>query len=138
MKQQSARLTIGELARRAGLGLSTVRFYERAGLAPTPTRSASNYRLYSDDAVTRLRFIRRAQQLGFTLDEIKGLLELRVSRRTPCAEVRLRAQAKIADIRERIRSLRQMSRALAKLADNCEAHSDGAGCPLLEYLEGKL
>ncbi|MCI0537992.1 MAG: heavy metal-responsive transcriptional regulator [Verrucomicrobiales bacterium] len=138
MKRQTARLTIGELARRAGLGLSTVRYYERAGLAPVPARSASNYRLYPDDAVIRLRFIRRAQQLGFTLEEIKGLLDLRVSRRTPCGEVRSRVQIKIADIDARIRSLRQMRRALTKLAHDCEAHRDGAGCPLLEYLEGQL
>src|SRR5262245_47161131 len=108
MRKAPARLTIGELARQAGLGLSTVRYYERTGLAPAPTRSACNYRLYSNDAVTRLRFIRRAQQLGFALDEIKELLELRVNRRAPCPEVRSRAQAKIADIEARIRSLRQM------------------------------
>src|SRR6266542_5401936 len=81
MKRAFMRLTIGELARRPGIGQSTVRYYERAGVLPQPGRTAANYRLYADDAVTRLRFIRRAQQLGFTLNEIKGLLDLRVSRR---------------------------------------------------------
>lgn len=138
MKRQAAHLTIGELARRASVGLSTVRFYERAGLVPPPARTEANYRVYPDEAVTRLHFIRRAQRLGFTLEEIKGLLELRVNRRTPCADVRARAEAKIADIEARIHSLRQMGRALAKFASDCEKHSDGAGCPLLEYLEGKL
>ena len=138
MKQLSAQHTIGELARAAGVGVSTVRYYERAGLLPQPDRTATNYRLYRDEAVARLRFIRRAQQLGFTLEEIKGLLELRVSRRTTCADVRSRAEAKITDIEARIRSLRQMSHALTKLADECETHSDGVGCPLLEHLEGKL
>ena len=138
MKRQTAWLTIGELARRAGMGVSTVRYYERAGLAPVSARSASNYRLYSEEAVKRLRFIRRAQLLGFTLKDIRGLLELRVSRRTPCAEVRSRAQARIADIDARISSLRQMSQALAKLANDCETHQDGDGCPLLEHLEGGL
>ena len=120
MKGQEAsgdRLTIGSLARRAGVGVPALRFYERAGLLPKPARSGANYRLYSEEAVARIQFIRRAQELGFTLNQIKNLLELRVNRRTSCAEVRSRAQAKIADIETRIRSLRQMSRALAKLAD---------------------
>ena len=123
MKRLSAQHTIGQLARASGVSVSTVRYYERAGLLPQPDRTASNYRLYRDEAVARLRFIRRAQQLGFTLEEIKGLLELRVSRRTTCADVRSRAEAKIADIEARIRSLRQMSRALTKPADECETHS---------------
>ncbi len=138
MKRAFMRLTIGELARRPGIGQSTVRYYERAGVLPQPGRTAANYRLYADDAVTRLRFIRRAQQLGFTLNEIKGLLDLRVSRRMPCADVRACAKTKIADIDVRIRSLRQMSRALEKLAEECQAHADGTGCRLLKYLEGKL
>src|SRR5881397_809545 len=91
MKRLSAQHTIGELARAVGVGVSTVRYYERAGLLPQPDRTASSYRLYRDEAVARLRFIRRAQQLGFTLEEIKGLLELRVSRHTTCADVQSRA-----------------------------------------------
>ena len=130
-------LTVGRTARLAEVGIPTMRFYERAGLLPKPTRTASNYRLYRDEAVTRIRFIRRAQQLGFTLKEIKDLLELRVSRRTSCAEVRSRAEAKIADIESRIRSLRQMRRALGKLAHECETQS-GGDCPLLKHLEGEF
>ena len=114
-----------------------MRFYERAGLLPKPTRTAANYRLYPDEAVTRIRFIRRAQQLGFTLKEFKDLLGLRVSRRASCAEVRSRAEAKIADIEARIESLRQMSRALAKLAHECETQG-GGDCPLLKRLEGEF
>src|SRR5947208_8484390 len=103
-------LTVGRTASLAAVGIPTMRFYERAGLLPKPTRTAANYRIYPEEVVTRIRFIRRAQELGFTLKEIKDLLQLRVSRRTSCAEVRSRAQAKIADIQARIRSLRQMSR----------------------------
>ena len=114
-----------------------MRFYERAGLLPKPTRTASNYRLYPEEAVTRIRFIRRAQQLGFTLKEIKDLLELRVSRRTSCAQVRAHAESKMTDIEERIRSLQQMKRALTKLAHECETQS-GGHCPLLMYLEGEF
>src|SRR6266567_7334681 len=138
MKRVLAQYTIGQLARRAGIGQSTVRYYERTGLLPQPDRTASNYRLYPEEAVVRVNFIQRARRLGFTRKEINELLELGVGRRTSCAEVRSRAEGKIADIEARIRSLRQMSRALLKLADKCDAHSDGAECPLLEYLEGKI
>jgi len=133
----SSRMTVGRTARLADVGIPTMRFYERAGLLPKPTRTAANYRLYPDEAVTRIRFIRRAQQLGFTLKEIKELLELRVSRQTSCAEVRSRAEAKIEDIEARIRSLRQMSRALGKLAHECETQG-GGDCPLLKHLEGEF
>ena len=129
-----AHLTIGQTARLAKIGIPTMRFYERAGLLPKPTRSASIYRLYPDEVVARVRFIRRAQQLGFSLKEIKSLLTLRAGRRTSCAEVRARAHAKIADIESRIRSLRQMSRALAALAEECD-NSKGIECPLLKHLE---
>lgn len=131
-------LTVGRIARLAEVGIPTMRFYERAELLPKPTRTAANYRLYPEDVVTRIRFIRRAQQLGFTLKEIKDLLELRVSRRASCAEVRSRAEAKISDIKARIHSLQQMSRALTKLADECEARGGSTGCPLLEFLEDAL
>ncbi|HEV2395075.1 MAG TPA: MerR family DNA-binding protein [Verrucomicrobiae bacterium] len=131
-------LTIGRLARLAEVGVPTLRFYERAGLLPKAARTASNYRLYPDEGVVRIRFIRRAQQLGFTLNEIRDLLALRTNRRTSCAEVRSRAHAKITDIKARIRSLRRMSRALAKLARECDARSNGIECPMLKHLEGRF
>jgi len=130
-------MTVGRTARLAEVRVPTMRFYERAGLLPMPMRTASNYRLYPEEVVTRIRFIRRAQQLGFTLKEIKELLELRVTRRRSCAQVRSRAQAKLADIEARIRSLRQMSRALGRLANECETKS-GGDCPLFKHLEGQF
>ena len=114
-----------------------MRFYERTGLLPKPTRTAANYRLYPEDVVTRIRFIKRAQQLGFTLKEIKELLGLRVSRRTSCAQVRSHAENKMADIEKRISSLREMKRALTRLAHDCETQS-GGDCPLLKHLEGEF
>jgi len=133
----NSRLTVGRTARLAEVGIPTMRFYERAGLLPKAARTAANYRIYSDEAVTRIRFIRRAQQLGFTLKDIKELLGLRVSGRTSCSEVRSRAEAKVADIEARIRSLRQMSRALGNLARECQSEG-GGDCPLLKYLEGEF
>jgi MerR family transcriptional regulator, copper efflux regulator len=138
MGNHHSSLTVGRVARLGGVGVPTLRFYERAGLLPKPARTSSNYRVYSAEAVKRVRFIRRAQQLGFTLKEIHELLALRVSRRANCAQVRLRAERKIADIEARIKSLQQMSRALTKFADECETHSRRVDCPLLQYLEGEL
>src|SRR6266851_8360228 len=94
--------TIGRLARETGINLETVRYYERQGLLPKPPRSASGYRLFPADAAQRLRFIRRAQELGFSLKGIRELLALRVSPRTSSAEVRKRTEVKIADIEQKI------------------------------------
>ena len=131
-------LTVSRLARRAQVGIPTLRFYDRSGLLPKPKRSASNYRLYPSESVHRIRFIRRAQQLGFSLSEIRDLLNLRRSEQTPCVLVRERAEAKIADIRERIHSLKRIGRALAKLAAACNRQHSDQSCPILEYLEEPL
>jgi len=130
--------TIGSIAKLAGVPVTTVRFYERADVVRPVSRTAANYRLYSGDAVARIRFTRRAQELGFTVREVKDLLALRSSGGKSCQKVRVTAGAKIADIESRIRSLQRMGRALSKLADECETHVGNAGCPLLEYLEDKL
>lgn len=128
-------LTIGEVARRAEVGVETVRFYERQGLLEEPERRASGYRQYDDEAVAVLRFIRRAKELGFTLKEIKGLLALRLDASATRAEVRQQAGAKVADIEARIADLQRMRDVLAKLVKKC--HGDGAasGCPILEALQ---
>src|SRR5207247_2671094 len=96
-------LSIGQVARLAGVGVETVRFYEREGLLEEPPRRESGYRQYGEDVVARLRFIRRAKELGFTLKEIAGLLALRVDPDTTCADVRQRARTKIADVEAKIR-----------------------------------
>jgi len=117
-------LTIGHLAREAGVNLETVRYYERRGLMPKPPRSASGYRLFPSDAARRLRFIRRAQELGFSLKEIRELLSLRVSRTTTSKDIRARAEAKIVDIESKIRSLESMKKTLRKLTGVCDGSSD--------------
>src|SRR5713226_7658982 len=113
MKMKS--VTIGHLAKEAGVNLETVRYYERRGLLPKPPRSAAGYRLFPSDAARRLRFIRRAQELGFSLKEIRELLWLRVSRTTRSRDIRARAEAKIADIEAKICSLESMKKILRKL-----------------------
>jgi MerR family copper efflux transcriptional regulator len=128
-------LTIGRLAKEAGVNLETVRYYERRGLLPRPPRSESGYRLFPDESAGRLRFIRRAQELGFSLSEIRELLSLRVSRTAKRTDVRRRAEAKIADIEARIRSLHSMKRALHKLTRVCAGCGPIAECPILESLD---
>ena len=130
-------LTIGHLAREAGVNLETVRYYERQGLLAKPPRSASGYRLFPSDAARRLRFIRRAQELGFSLKEIRELLSLRVSRRTTSADIRTRAEAKIVDIEAKIKSLESMKKTLRKLTRVCDGCSPVAQCPILESLDGE-
>lgn len=131
-------MTVGRTARLADVGIPTMRFYERAGLLPKAKRTAANYRLYPADAVARIRFIRRAQHLGFTLKEIKSLLELRVSPKSGCSDVRRLAGEKVTDIEARIRSLQKMRKALLKLAEQCDAGRGDPGCPLLKFLESDL
>ena len=139
MKQNGdALLTIGRLARIAQVGVSTLRFYEREGLLPRPPRTASNYRLYPTEAVRRIRFVRRAQELGFTLTEIKQLLNLRVAGASTCVHVRQRAEIKIRDIGKRIDSLRRMARALTKLSSACGKKQPNQTCPILDHLEEHL
>ncbi|MEX1027022.1 MAG: heavy metal-responsive transcriptional regulator, partial [Candidatus Paceibacterota bacterium] len=115
-------LTIGQVARQAGIGVETVRFYEREGLIEEPDRRASGYRQFEEVVVDRLRFIREAKELGFTLKEIKELLSLKLDPRSSCADVRQRAEAKIDDIEEKIRMLQRMKRALGKLTKACSGN----------------
>ena len=128
-------LTIGGAARRAGVNIQTLRYYERRRLLPAPKRTASNYRVYSDDTVRRVRFIKRAQELGFTLTEIKELLSLRASPRSRCEDVRKRSKAKITDIDEKIRTLEAMRRALSKLVRACSGRGPATECPILDSLD---
>ncbi len=128
-------LTIGRLAKQAGVNLETVRFYERRGLLPKPPRSASGYRPFPSDAARRLRFIRRAKELGFSLKEIRELLSLRVSRTTTSRDIRTRAEVKIADIDAKIKSLESIKKRLRKLTNVCEGCVPVAECPILESLD---
>lgn len=128
-------LTIGKVARIARVGVETIRFYEREGLIEEPPRRESGYRQYPEETVHRLRFIKRAKELGFTLKEIKELLALRIEPETTCEDVRLRAEAKIVDIEERIRTLQRMKEALTKLTLACRGRGPVSRCPILEAME---
>lgn len=126
--------TIGQLASDADVGVETVRFYERRGLIPEPPRTDAGYRQYDQEAVDRVRFIRRAKELGFTLREIRSLLDLRTGTAAECAEVREQIDGKLADVAERIRDLKRVERGLETLRRRCEAADPQGDCPTLERL----
>jgi MerR family transcriptional regulator, copper efflux regulator len=128
-------MTIGYVARRAGVGVETLRFYEREGLIDEPPRRDSGYRAYPAEVIDRVRFIRRAKELGFSLREIKELLALRIAPGATCPQVKRRAEAKIGDIEEKIRSLQQMKRALEKLVGACAGKRPLRECPILDALQ---
>ncbi|HHK60563.1 MAG TPA: MerR family transcriptional regulator [Desulfobacterales bacterium] len=128
-------LTIGRLARQSGVGVETIRFYERQGLLPPPARTPANYRIYPEQDVRRLRFIRRAKALGFTLREIRELLDLRHRPDASKKEVRQRAEAKIADLDRRIEELARIRAALQHLVSACDGHGPATDCPILDALE---
>ena len=127
-------LTSGKLAKTAGVNLETIRFYEREALLPKPPRTAAGYRHFPAEAIQRVRFIRRAQTLGFSLKEIKELLALSAARGTSCATVRHRAERKVAEIEQKITALAAMKKALQKLAEACSGRGPVTRCPILECL----
>ena len=130
-----SRLTTSEVAKQGGVNLETVRYYERRGLLPKPPRTATGYRAFEPDAVRRLRFIRHAQALGFSLHEIKELLALRVKAGVSSADVRQRAQAKLVDIDEKLKTLRAMKKVLTRFTESCSGAGPISRCPILAALE---
>lgn len=130
------RITIGQVARRADVSMDTVRFYERRGLLREPPRNESGYRLYDEDAVQRLRFIRRAKALGFTLSEITDLLVLDEAPSRPAERVREQAQAKLDAIDAKLRDLHRMREVLLGLTEACD-RTEADTCPILEALTTK-
>ncbi len=129
------RLRSGQVAARAGVNVQTLRYYERRGLLEQPPRGPSGYREYPAEAVRVVCFIKRAQQLGFTLAEVEDLLRLRTDHGSNRAEVRAAARAKAMDIDARIGDLQAMRRALDVLIDSCSRSGSRRECPILEALE---
>ena len=130
-------LTVGRTARQAGVNLQTVLYYERRGLLAPARRNESGYRLYGPQAVQVIRFVKNAQALGFTLDEIGQLLRLRVGRRDRCASVRRQARRRLDSVRDKIAGLRTIERTLQRLLKNCNERKTTDLCPILESLESR-
>ncbi len=127
-------LTISRLAQSSGVGIDTVRYYERNGLLPEPPRRASGYRAYRDEDVQRLRFIRRAKQLGFSLEEIRGLLELSQQNEQGVPGVHATAAARLAELDARIEELERVRNGLRQLVQACPGHGTPHECPILKAL----
>ncbi len=127
-------MTIGEVAERSDVNVQTIRYYERRGLLPAPPRSSSGYRQYDASNVVRIRFIKRAQALCFSLNDISELLDLRIDPSSNCEEVLAHAEIKLRDIDEKIEALRAMRRSLESLAGACRERRTTSDCPMLEAL----
>lgn len=126
--------TTGRLAKAADVNVETLRYYEQRGLLPEPPRRDSGYRMYPLESVERLRFIKGAQELGFTLEEIKQLLTLRVSESADKSVVRNHAQQKVKQIEAKIRALQEMQDALEHLIHECSGEGPTSDCPILEAM----
>lgn len=133
-------LTAGQLAKAAGVGTETIRFYERKGLLPKPARRTSGYREYTLGDAKRIQFIKRSQELGFTLTEIKGLLELRTHANGICAEVKQRTSEKLIEVSAKIRDLKKLEKALKYAVSTCaKPPRSTSKCSILDLIEsGKV
>jgi len=127
--------TIGQLAKAVGVNIQTVRYYERLKLLSPSARRPSGYRLYGQEEERRLRFIKNAQALGFTLHEIEELLDLRVSSKARCGDVQRRAEAKLRHVEAKVRDLQALARSLRNLIQTCRAGQPTDRCPILQSLE---
>jgi Hg(II)-responsive transcriptional regulator len=127
--------TIGQIAKMAGVNVETIRFYERKGLLKPAGRQPSGFRQFSTDAVTRIRFIKRSQELGFSLVEIKELLALRVDSDSVCADVKSRTEAKVHVIEQKLEDLQRIRSVLLRLLETCDQSGTSEECPLLDALE---
>lgn len=134
MNMPANHLRIGAVARACGVSIDTIRYYEREGLIPPPRRRASGYRDYDHSAVRRLRFIRSAKDLGFSLDDIRELLALSADREHGVRGVKQRARARLAMIDERLRRLKDMRDGLQALVEDCPGHGEPGDCPILRAL----
>ena len=128
-------LKIGDVAQRAGVNIQTIRFYERKGLIKKPPRRESGYRVFGEEDVRVIRFIKRAQSLGFTLEEVSHFLDLRKDRLS-CSKAQSLAEQKLDDIEQKLKDLRAMRKALKTLVASCEETGRSGDCPILESFEG--
>lgn len=127
-------LKIGDVARLSGVGIETIRYYEKEGLLAAPARRPSGYRQYDDAAVQRLQFIRQSKQLGFSLSEIRELLRLWFDANSRCVHVRTLAEARLADINQKIDELDAMRQKLTGVLAECQHQATIVDCPIFDVL----
>ncbi len=135
MEIKQENLTIGAFAKAAGVNVETIRFYQRKGLLPEPEKPYGSIRRYGEADVTRVRFVKSAQRLGFSLDEITELL--RLDDGTHCDEASQLAEHKLQDVREKLADLARMEAVLSELVCACHAQKGSVSCPLIASLQGE-
>ena len=128
------KISIGKLANQAKVNIETIRYYERRGLIAAPPRNKSGHRQYSTEAVRRTEFIKRCQSLGFSLNEIQDILELRMTQQSTCADMKLRVTEKLATVEKKLNELIQIRDALTRLEKKCTGSGPIGKCPILEEL----
>lgn len=138
MNTPAPSFTIGTVAKRVGVAIDTIRYYEREGLLPAPMRRASGYRSYGESTIRQLRFIRRAKELGFTLEEIRELLALSADRQRGVEAVKQRAQQRLALLEQRIGELQRVRDGLEQLVNACPGHGAPEQCPILRALSDEV
>ena len=131
-------LTIGDVAKEAGVGVETIRFYERKGLIDQPSRPSSGFRRYDAQMPRRIRFIRHAQGLGFSLREIRELLDLRIDPNVSCADVKAKAVAKVTEVEEKLASLGRIRETLLAITRSCSGEGPTSDCPILDAFDDEL
>ncbi len=124
--------TISKAAKELGINIETVRFYERKGLIEQPIKPAEGYRDYPLSTVNRIRFIKRSQELGFTLAEIEGLFSLNDS---PCGQVRELAESKLSSVKDKMKDLKKLEKALENIVIQCKSNPDESRCPVIDALQ---
>lgn len=130
---RSQLITIGEMSRRTGVNIETIRYYERVGVTPQPRRTAGGHRAYNDDQLKRLHFVRRSRELGFSLDEVRAMLRLVDDGTLTCGEIHSMTVEHLAEIKQKIADLRRLEEALESMAAEC-SRGDIPDCPIIETL----
>ncbi|EQA47171.1 MerR HTH family regulatory protein [Leptospira broomii serovar Hurstbridge str. 5399] len=131
-------MKIGQVANQSEVSVQTVRYYESLNLLSKPIRSSAGYRLYNSDAVLRIRFIRRSQRLGFNLDEIKELLDLKIQNSNQCSRIKSKISGKLDEIRRKLSELQKLEKTLLELHEVCETANVTDPCPILNLLENNF
>jgi MerR family mercuric resistance operon transcriptional regulator len=134
---RSQLITIGEMSRRTGANIETIRYYERVGVMPRPRRTEGGHRAYDSDQLKRLHFVRRSRELGFSLDEVRAMLRLVDDGALTCGEIHAMTVDHLADIKRKIADLRRLEKALASMAAEC-SRGDIPDCPIIETLFGDM
>lgn len=124
-------MTRSELARKCGINIESLRYYERRKLIELPSRSDSGYRLYSEEDAVKIQFIKSAQKLGFTLNEISELLKLRIYKNKSCDSVLKKAQMKLGEVERKLKALKSMQKVLKQMIHRCEDSTPTSDCPIL-------